>query len=62
MLNKSEALKLAVSKDLALEAQWLCEQQGIPLNVTQAVKAVLQVGIKTTHANLTSQSLKDNTE
>ena len=62
MLDKSEALKLAVSKDLALEAQWLCEQQGIPLNVTQAVKAVLQVGIKTTHANLTSQSLKDNTE
>ena len=62
MLDKSEALKLAVSKDLALEAQWLCEQQGIPLNVTQAVKAVLQVGIKTTHANLTSQSLKDDTE
>ena len=62
MLNKSEALKLAVSKDLALEAQWLCEQQGIPLNVTQAVKAVLQVGIKTTHANLNSQSFKDDTE
>lgn len=62
MLNKPEALKLAVSKDLALEAQWLCERQGIPLNVTQAVKAVLQVGIKTTHANLTSHSLKDDTK
>ena len=62
MLNKPEALKLTVSKDLALEAQWLCEQQGIPLNVTQAVKAVLQVGIKTTHANLTSHSLKDDTK
>jgi|TARA_R110002153_G_scaffold64673_3_gene173243 hypothetical protein len=53
-------LRLAIGKDLALEAQSLCEQQGVPLNVTQAVKALLTVGIQTKHATLMANKVRNN--
>jgi hypothetical protein len=49
------AVKLTVSTDLALEAQRLCELQGIPLNLTQAVKAILTQGIRSTQAAMDKQ-------
>jgi len=52
MLNKRDALRLTVSKDLAIEAQRLCDELGISLNITQAVKAILTTGIKSTQATL----------
>ena len=50
------AVKLTVSTDLALEAQRLCELQGIPLNLTQAVKAILTQGIRSTQAVVDKQA------
>ena len=41
------ALRLTVPKELALECQNLLSAQGVPLNVTQAVKAMLQFAIQT---------------
>ena len=49
------AVKLTVSTELALEAQRLCELQGIPLNLTQAVKAILTQGIRSTQAAIDKQ-------
>jgi hypothetical protein len=49
------AVKLTVSTDLALEAQRLCELQGVPLNLTQAVKAILTQGIRSTQAAMDKQ-------
>jgi antitoxin component of RelBE/YafQ-DinJ toxin-antitoxin module len=52
MLTKRDALRLTVSKDLAIEAQRLCDELGISLNITQAVKAMLTTGINSTQATL----------
>lgn len=49
---RTSAIKLTIDAELCLEAQRLCEQQGIPLNVTQAVKAILTNGIRTTQASM----------
>jgi|TARA_R110001632_G_scaffold51369_1_gene128017 hypothetical protein len=43
-------LRLAVGKDLALEAQAVLAAQGVPMNVTQAVKTLLIFAIQTKHA------------
>tara|TARA_R110000744_G_C19359924_1_gene561328 strand:- start:1936 stop:2142 length:207 start_codon:yes stop_codon:yes gene_type:complete len=63
MLTKRDALRLTVSKDLAIEAQRLCDELGISLNITQAVKAMLSAGIKSTQATLLANkgSNNDNT-
>jgi|TARA_Y100000385_G_C12481838_1_gene379368 hypothetical protein len=42
-----DALRLTVPKQLALQCQNLLAQQGVPLNVTQAVKAMLTFAIQT---------------
>ena len=42
-----EALRITVPKKLALDCQQVLEQQGVPLNVTQSVKAMLQYAIQT---------------
>ena len=39
--RNSKVLKLAVPKGLALECQAALAEQGVPLNVTQSVKAML---------------------
>jgi len=39
--HNSEVLRLAVPKELALECQAVLAEQGVPLNVTQSVKAML---------------------
>ena len=53
-----DALRLTVPKELALECQNLLSAQGVPLNVTQAVKAMLQfaVQIKTNSTTRAAQS------
>jgi len=51
-LKDRTAIKLTISTDLALEAKRLCDQQGIPLNITQAVKALLTQGIRYTQASI----------
>ena len=50
------AVKLTVATELALEAQRLCEVQGIPLNLTQAVKAILTQGIRSTQAAIDNKA------
>ena len=42
-----EALRLTVPKTLALQCQEVLAHQGVPLNVTQAVKAMLTFAIHT---------------
>ena len=39
--RNSEVLRLTVPKGLALECQSVLAAQGVPLNVTQSVKAML---------------------
>ena len=39
--HNSDVLRLAVPKELALECQAVLAKQGVPLNVTQSVKAML---------------------
>ena len=39
--RSSEVLRLTVPKGLALECQSVLAEQGVPLNVTQSVKAML---------------------
>ena len=39
--QNSNVLRLAVPKELALECQAVLAEQGVPLNVTQSVKAML---------------------
>ena len=46
MENDKTAVRLTVSKALALEAQRLISAQGIDLNLTQAVNVILTTGIK----------------
>jgi hypothetical protein len=48
--NDRSTLRLAVGKDLALEAQAILAAQGVPLNVTQSVKTLLLFAIQTKHA------------
>ena len=42
-----DALRLTVPKELALQCQRLLSAQGVPLNVTQSVKAMLQFAVQT---------------
>jgi hypothetical protein len=49
------AVRIVVDKDLALQAQDLLRQQGVPLNVTQSVKALLTIGIQTKQAALSAK-------
>ena len=46
------ALRITLPKELALECQEVLEKQDVPLNVTQAVKAIITFGLKmkTQHA------------
>ena len=39
--RSSDVLRLTVPKALALECQAVLAEQGVPLNVTQSVKAML---------------------
>ena len=39
--ESGDVLRLAVPKELALECQAVLAEQGVPLNVTQSVKAML---------------------
>ena len=39
--RSSDVLRLTVPKELALECQAVLAEQGVPLNVTQSVKAML---------------------
>lgn len=41
------ALRITLPKELALECQEVLAKQGVPLNVTQAVKAMLTFGLNT---------------
>ena len=41
------ALRITLPKELALECQEVLEKQGVPLNVTQAVKAIITFGLNT---------------
>jgi uncharacterized metal-binding protein YceD (DUF177 family) len=54
-----QTLRLTLPKDLVLECQRTLEQQGIPLNVTQAVKSLLIVGLKTRRAASTAGDVSD---
>lgn len=44
-MDDRDCLRLTVSKELALAAQDLCLRRGVPLNVTQAVNALLKQSI-----------------
>ena len=59
MENDKTAVRLTVSKALALEAQRLISAQGIDLNLTQAVKVILTTGIKA-QAELNSKQYATN--
>ncbi len=45
MREDRTALRLTLPKELALECQSTLEAQGVPVNVTQAVKIVLTYGL-----------------
>ena len=45
-MAKDEALKIAIGKPLALQCQQVLQNQGVPLNVTQAVNAMLAFAIQ----------------
>lgn len=45
-MAKDEALKIAIGKPLALQCQQVLHRQGVPLNVTQAVNAMLAFAIQ----------------
>ena len=44
--QKRDCLKITVPRELALDCQRVLETQGVPLNVTQAVKAMLTFAVK----------------
>ena len=44
--QKRDCLKITVPRELALDCQRVLETQGIPLNVTQAVKAMLTFAVQ----------------
>ena len=43
--QKRDCLKITVPRELALDCQRVLETQGVPLNVTQAVKAMLTFAV-----------------
>lgn len=45
MYHDRTALRLTLPKELALECQSVLEAQGVPVNVTQAVKIILTYGL-----------------
>lgn len=45
-MSKPPALKITIGRDLALHCQEVFNGQGVPLNVTQAVNAMLNFGIQ----------------
>lgn len=45
-MAKDEVLKIAIGKPLALQCQQVLQKQGVPLNVTQAVNAMLAFAIQ----------------
>lgn len=45
MYQDRTALRLTLPKELALECQNVLEAQGVPVNVTQAVKIILTYGL-----------------
>ena len=44
--QKRDCLKITVPRELALDCQRVLETQGVPLNVTQAVKAMLIFAVR----------------
>ena len=44
--QKRDCLKISVPRELALDCQRVLETQGVPLNVTQAVKAMLTFAVQ----------------
>jgi len=44
-MGRDQVLKIAIGKPLALECQEVLLKQGVPLNVTQAVNAMLAFAI-----------------
>ena len=44
--RSSDVLRLTVPKDLGFECQAVLAEQGVPLNVTQSVKAMLLFALK----------------
>ena len=44
--QKRDCLKITVPRELALDCQRVLETQGVPLNVTQAVKAMLTFAVQ----------------
>jgi|TARA_B110000908_G_C10116437_1_gene385506 hypothetical protein len=46
MYNREPAVRIAVSKSMALKAQGMINDHGIELNLTQAVNTLLLKGMK----------------
>ena len=44
--QKRDCLKITVPRELALDCQRVLETQGVPLNVTQPVKAMLTFAVQ----------------
>ena len=44
--QKRDCLKITIPRELALDCQRVLETQGVPLNVTQAVKAMLTFAVQ----------------
>ena len=44
--QKRDCLKITVPRELALDCQRVLKTQGVPLNVTQAVKAMLTFAVQ----------------
>lgn len=44
--QKRDCLKITVPRELALSCQRVLERQGVPLNLTQAVKAMLTFAVQ----------------
>ena len=44
--QKQDCLKITVPRELALDRQHVLETQGVPLNFTQAVKAMLTFAVQ----------------
>ena len=44
--KKRDCLKITVPRELALDCQRVLEMQGVPLTVTQAVKAMLTFAVQ----------------
>jgi len=50
--TKGEPLRITINKDLVLDCRDLLANQGVPLNATQAVSAMLTYAINTKRAEL----------